>query len=169
MAAPTREEDITPRNPSRRYSKVLMKRFNTKLSWQQTFLSVADTSYRWLPADGFLGLAFSDIAASNTKTLLETFMQNRLLDSPPFGIYYGKELANTGNVTEGVLTLGGSKEEQFVDGKPDVDQAPARIRFLGLVSFGRPRWRQPDADSGQRWPSSLRHGSGGDLSAAGAD
>ncbi|CAL3968759.1 unnamed protein product [Diplocarpon coronariae] len=89
---------------------------NSTLSWQQTFLSVAETSWRFVSADGFLGLAFSAIAATNTTTLFETLLQKRLVSLPRFGIYYGKEFSTTGDSPAGELTLGGSKEDEYVDG-----------------------------------------------------
>ncbi|KAK0117608.1 hypothetical protein ONS95_011943 [Cadophora gregata] len=88
---------------------------NSTLTWQQTFLAVYESSWRFISADGFLGLAFSEIAATNTTTFFETLMQKGLVDLPRFGIYYGKEFLNTGDVVEGELTLGGSKEDVYVN------------------------------------------------------
>ncbi|KNG91317.1 hypothetical protein ANOM_000359 [Aspergillus nomiae NRRL 13137] len=86
------------------------------LTWNQTFLAANETSWRFISADGFLGLAFSTIAVANTTTVVETLMQQGHLDEPRFAIYYGKEFQDTGANPEGVFTIGGSKEEQYVDG-----------------------------------------------------
>lgn len=86
------------------------------LTWNQTFLAANETSWRFISADGFLGLAFSTIAVANTTTVVETLMQQGHLDKPRFAIYYGKEFENTSTNPEGVFTIGGSKEEQYVDG-----------------------------------------------------
>jgi saccharopepsin len=86
-------------------------------TWKQTFLSADRSSWFWIPCDGFLGLAFSTIADANTSTLVETLMQDGLLDEPRFAIYYGKELNGTGDAAgEGVLTIGDSHEDIYVDG-----------------------------------------------------
>ncbi|KAI1343046.1 pepsinogen c [Xylariaceae sp. FL0016] len=86
-------------------------------SFQQFFMAADESNWSWMPADGFLGLAFSSIADAGTQTMVETMMQADLLDEPRFSIYYGKELNDTGNVPgDGVLTIGGSKEEKYVDG-----------------------------------------------------
>ncbi|KAG4424877.1 hypothetical protein IFR04_002037 [Cadophora malorum] len=89
---------------------------NSTLSWQQTFLAVYESTWRFISADGFLGLAFSEIAATNTTTLFETLMQKGLVDLPRFGVYFGKEFMNTGDVADGELTLGSSKEDVYVNG-----------------------------------------------------
>ncbi|OGM43266.1 hypothetical protein ABOM_008625 [Aspergillus bombycis] len=86
------------------------------LTWNQTFLAANGTSWRFISADGFLGLAFSTIAVANTTTVVETLMQQGHLDEPRFAIYYGKEFDDTGANPEGVFTIGGSKEEQYADG-----------------------------------------------------
>lgn len=84
------------------------------LAWNQTFLSANESSWRWITADGFLGLAFASIAETATNTLVETLLQQRALDQPRFAIYYGKNLNDTG-AQDGVLTVGGSHEETYVD------------------------------------------------------
>ena len=75
-----------------------------------------ESTWRFISADGFLGLAFSEIAATNTTTLFETLMQKGLVDLPRFGVYFGKEFMNTGDVVDGELTLGSSKEDIYVNG-----------------------------------------------------
>ncbi|CAJ2508603.1 Uu.00g136290.m01.CDS01 [Anthostomella pinea] len=85
--------------------------------WSQSFMDANESSWTVLPADGFLGLAFSTITDAGTKTMVETMMQAHLLDEPRFSIYYGTELNDTGNTAgKGVLTIGGSEEEKYVDG-----------------------------------------------------
>ncbi|KAH8899132.1 pepsinogen c [Thozetella sp. PMI_491] len=89
-----------------------------EMEWNQTFMAAATSTWSVMPADGFLGLAFSTIADADTKTLVETLLQDGKLDSPRFGLYYGKELNDTGNTGgEGVLMLGGSEEDKYVDGE----------------------------------------------------
>lgn len=102
----------------------LISEDSSPLSWNQTFLAANESSWTAMPADGFLGLAFSTIAAPDTTTLVETLMQQELIDEPRFGIYYGKEFSTTGNNPEGVLTLGGSKEDTYVEG--DLTFVPLR-------------------------------------------
>ncbi|USP75377.1 hypothetical protein yc1106_02651 [Curvularia clavata] len=91
------------------------------VEWNQTFLAVNESSWRFITADGFLGLGFSSIAEANTTTLVETLLWDGKLDQPRFGLYYGKNLANEGP-QDGVLSIGGSHEDMYVDG--DVVYAP---------------------------------------------
>jgi saccharopepsin len=85
--------------------------------WRQTFLEAYQSSWSNIPADGFLGLAFSTISEANTTTLVETLLRAGKLDEPRFGLYYGTELENTGeSAGEGRLTLGGSHEDKYVEG-----------------------------------------------------
>ncbi|KAI3396079.1 hypothetical protein diail_496 [Diaporthe ilicicola] len=85
--------------------------------WTQTFLEAYQSSWFNIPADGFLGLAFSTISDANTTALVETLMRAGKLDEPRFGLYYGVELESTGDSAgEGRLTLGRSLEETYVDG-----------------------------------------------------
>lgn len=86
-----------------------------KLEWNQTFLSVNESSWRWITADGFLGLGFSSIAENKTFSLVETLLWDGQLDEPRFGLFYGTNLADEGE-QNGVLTIGGSAEEKYVDG-----------------------------------------------------
>ncbi|KAI9041816.1 pepsin-like aspartic protease [Aspergillus affinis] len=87
------------------------------LRWNQTFMAADQSSWRFIPADGFLGLAFSSIAEAGATTLVETMMQKGLLDEPRFAIYYGTEFETTGSDPAGVLTIGGSHEDRYVDGE----------------------------------------------------
>lgn len=85
------------------------------VSWNQTFLSTQQTSWGNIPADGFMGLAFSTITVGETKTVVETLLKD--LDEPRFGIYYSAEDGDNSNGPgKGRLTIGGSHEEDFVDG-----------------------------------------------------
>lgn len=86
------------------------------LRWNQTFMAADSSSWRFVPADGFLGLAFSSIAEAGATTMVETMMQKDLLDEPRFAVYYGTEFNTTGSDPAGVLTLGGSHEDRYVDG-----------------------------------------------------
>ncbi|KAI1504979.1 pepsinogen c [Biscogniauxia marginata] len=85
--------------------------------WTQSFMAANETTWTWTPADGFLGLAFSTITVVGDQTVVESMIQQKLLDSPRFSLYYGKEFKDTGGAAgEGVLTIGGSKEAKYVDG-----------------------------------------------------
>jgi saccharopepsin len=86
------------------------------LEWNQTFLSVNESSWRFITADGFLGMGFSSIAEKNTSTLVETLLWDGKLDAPRFGLFYGTNLKDEG-AQDGVLTIGGSQEEKYVDGE----------------------------------------------------
>ncbi|KAF1918640.1 aspartic peptidase domain-containing protein [Ampelomyces quisqualis] len=86
------------------------------LEWNQTFLSANTSTWRFITSDGFLGLGFSSIAEPNTSTLVETLLQQSALDSPRFGLFYGTNLRDTGP-QNGVLTLGSSHENKYVDGE----------------------------------------------------
>ncbi|KAF3034774.1 hypothetical protein E8E12_001864 [Didymella heteroderae] len=83
--------------------------------WNQTFLAANESSWRWITADGFLGLGFSSIAETNTSSLVETLLWDGQLDSPRFGLFYGTNLADQGE-QNGVLTIGSSAEDKYVDG-----------------------------------------------------
>lgn len=91
-------------------------------TWTQSFLASNESSWSNIPSDGFLGLAFSTIADANTTTMVETLMQDGLLDEPRFGLYYGTELDNTNGPGNGTLTFGGSHEDTYVEG--DMKWAP---------------------------------------------
>ncbi|RAR15892.1 acid protease [Stemphylium lycopersici] len=86
------------------------------VDWNQTFLSANQSSWRFITADGFLGLGFSTIAEANTSTLVETLLWDGQLDEPRFGLFYGTNLTDEG-VQDGVLTIGGSHEDKYVDGE----------------------------------------------------
>ncbi|PNP44154.1 hypothetical protein TGAMA5MH_04441 [Trichoderma gamsii] len=95
------------------------------LTWTQTFISANQTSMGFIAGEGFFGLAFSSIAEQDTKTVMETLMQDRQVDFPRFGLYYGTEFNDThGHPGKGVLTLGDSHERKYVDG--DVAWVPGK-------------------------------------------
>lgn len=96
---------------------------NSNFEWNQTFLSVNESSWRWITGDGFLGLGFSSIAEANTSSLVETLLWDHQLDSPRFGLFYGTVYDKTAE-QNGVLTIGASKEETYADGP--VVYAPLR-------------------------------------------
>jgi saccharopepsin len=89
---------------------------NGSVEWNQTFLSANQSSWRFITADGFLGLGFSSIAEANTSTLVETLLWDGKLDAPRFSLFYGTNLEDEGN-QDGVLTIGGSHEDKYVDGE----------------------------------------------------
>ncbi|OHF02554.1 hypothetical protein CORC01_02249 [Colletotrichum orchidophilum] len=87
-------------------------------SWEQSFIAANESSWSSLAADGFLGLGFSSIIDGGANTVVETLMGENRLDAAKFGIYYGTEVNNTGGVPgNGVLTIGGSREADYVDGE----------------------------------------------------
>lgn len=96
---------------------------NGGVEWNQTFLSVNTSSWRWITADGFLGLGFSSIAENKTSSLVETLLWDGQLNATRFAIYYGTNLADNGT-QDGTLTIGGSHEDTYVDG--EVVYAPLR-------------------------------------------
>ena len=86
-------------------------------TWNQTFLNVHQSSWAQMPADGFLGLSFDSISENATHTVPATMLAEGMLAAPRFGLYYGTELYDTaGRAGEGVLTLGASHEDRYVDG-----------------------------------------------------
>ncbi|OJD36431.1 pepsinogen c [Diplodia corticola] len=87
----------------------------TLAGWNQTFLSANASSWRFITADGFLGLGFSSIAEQGTASLVETLLQAGALDAPRFALFYGTNVSETGAAPDGVLTLGGSHEATYAD------------------------------------------------------
>ncbi|KLU89429.1 hypothetical protein MAPG_08400 [Magnaporthiopsis poae ATCC 64411] len=121
-------------------------------TWNQTFMAANRSSWTWIPADGFLGLAFSSIAQPGSETVVETMMQGGHLDEPRFGMYFGKELNATGDdgagsgPGKGVLTIGASREDKYIDG--DMTWLPVKKDHL------------ENGDAYQLWRSTLRMFSG---------
>lgn len=105
------------------------------VSWNQTFIAANESSWSWIPGDGFFGMGFSSIAQPATKTVVETMIEEGLLNEPKFGLYYGKEFNFTGEAGdgpgEGILTLGGSGEAKYVEG--DMTWLPVRKDLNGTV------------------------------------
>lgn len=83
--------------------------------WNQTFLAANQSAWRFITADGFLGLGFSSIAENKTTTLVETLLWQDKLKDPRFGLFYGTNLKDAG-VQDGVLTIGGSHEATYAEG-----------------------------------------------------
>jgi saccharopepsin len=101
-------------------------------SWNQTFMAANETSWAFIPGDGFLGMAFSTIAVPRTEVVVETMIREGILDAPKFAIYYGKEFVDTGDKPgEGAITLGASEEDKYVDG--DMTWLPVRKDNNGTV------------------------------------
>ena len=88
---------------------------DASFSWNQSFLAADATNWAQTAADGFFGLAFSSISVADAPTVVETMLWDGLLDEPRIGIYYGKEWRDTNGPGDGVLTIGGSKEDQYVE------------------------------------------------------
>ncbi|KAK7947934.1 uncharacterized protein PG986_008820 [Apiospora aurea] len=108
-------------------------------TWNQTFLNVDESSFAQIPGDGFLGLAFDSISDGATHTVPETLLAEGALAQPRFGLYMGTELNDTnGRPGDGALTLGGSREDKYVDGE---------MTWLPVMKDGTPRdyqlWRAP--------------------------
>ncbi|KAK6208212.1 hypothetical protein LQW54_006993 [Pestalotiopsis sp. IQ-011] len=85
------------------------------LEWNQTFLSLNQSSWRFTTADGLLGLGFSSIAEESTSSMVETLLWADQLDETRFALFYGTDLSDNGK--DGVLTIGGSHEDTYVDGE----------------------------------------------------
>jgi saccharopepsin len=88
----------------------------SSLEWNQTLISANESSWRFITADGFLGLGFSSIAENATSTLVETLLWKGALDAPRFSLFYGTNLGDEGP-QDGVLTIGGSHEDKYADGE----------------------------------------------------
>ncbi|EPE09116.1 pepsinogen c [Ophiostoma piceae UAMH 11346] len=117
---------------------------SSPFSWTQSFLSANQSSWTTLPSDGFLGLAFSSIADANTTTLVETLMQDGLLDSTRFGLYLGTETNDTGaGAGNGLLTLGGSHEDVY-----SVEGSLAALNWSSL---------QVPGEDAQLWRTSMQY------------
>ncbi|KAJ3542411.1 hypothetical protein NM208_g4118 [Fusarium decemcellulare] len=85
------------------------------VSWNQSFIAADISSWGNIPADGFMGMAFNSIIVGGADTVMKTLMPQ--LDAPKFGIYYSAESDNSNGPSEGRLTLGRSREADFVNGK----------------------------------------------------
>ncbi|GME49418.1 putative nucleoside-diphosphate-sugar epimerase protein [Neofusicoccum parvum] len=118
------------------------------LEWNQTFLAANESSWRFITADGFLGLGFSSIAENATSTLVETLLWDGKLDAPRFAVYYGTNLADNGT-QNGLLTIGGSHEDTYVDGTvayvPLRKESPYQLWRAALRSVNVLAARTPNA------------------------
>ncbi|CAG9955335.1 unnamed protein product [Clonostachys rosea f. rosea IK726] len=101
------------------------------VSSDQLFIAANESNWAALPAHGFLGLAFNSIADGGATPIFETLMAQKLVDEPRFGIYYdqsGKD-SPEGGYGQGLLTLGGSRQDKYVDG--DMTKVPLLRRAGG--------------------------------------
>lgn len=88
------------------------------VTWNQTFIAANESDWINIPGDGFFAMAFSSIAENSTKTVVETMIEQGLLDEPRFAIYYGDKVSTGGNGNGGgAITIGKSEEEKYVDGE----------------------------------------------------
>ncbi|KAK4236812.1 aspartic peptidase domain-containing protein [Achaetomium macrosporum] len=88
------------------------------LSWSQPFIAANESNWSAQPNHGFLGLAFGSIADGGATPVFEVLMANGVLDRPRFGLYYDQDDSDRpeGGHSKGRLTLGGSREDDFVEG-----------------------------------------------------
>ncbi|KAH8898436.1 acid protease [Thozetella sp. PMI_491] len=112
------------------------------LSWNQSFVAANRSTWSNVPGDGFLGLAFQPLAESTgTKTVMQALLDQDLLDEPRFAIYYGKEFNYTiESSTKGVMTIGGSEEDKYVDGDLTWVE-PLRLYDTGAPNLQYIGWR----------------------------
>lgn len=87
------------------------------VSWKQQFLAANRSTWPALPAEGFMGLAFNTIRLGDARVLPWTMMHKNVLDKPQFSLYYGNGSTDANNRTGGLLTFGGSREEEYVEGE----------------------------------------------------
>ncbi|KAF5615435.1 hypothetical protein F52700_13405 [Fusarium sp. NRRL 52700] len=88
------------------------------LTWQSKFIAANESTWSSLAAAGFMGLAFGSIADGGATPVFESLMAEKKMDEPRFGIYYSKEDGDdtNGKPGKGLLTLGGSKEKEYIKG-----------------------------------------------------
>ncbi|KAK3303861.1 aspartic peptidase domain-containing protein [Chaetomium strumarium] len=93
-------------------------RFGT-LSWSQPFIAANESNWAAQPNHGFMGLAFGSIAVGGATPVFERLMASGKLDRPRFGLYYDQDKSDSpeGGHSKGRLTLGGSREEEYVEGE----------------------------------------------------
>ncbi|KAF5700752.1 hypothetical protein FGLOB1_10544 [Fusarium globosum] len=89
-----------------------------RLTWQSKFIAANESNWSALPAAGFMGLSFGSIADGGATPVFEALMAEKKMDEPRFGIYYSREDGEDtkGKPGKGLLTLGGSKEKDYVKG-----------------------------------------------------
>jgi saccharopepsin len=87
------------------------------LTFEASFIAANESNWSALPAAGFMGLSFGSIADGGAAPIFETLMAEKLMDEPRFGLYYARaDGDNTDGPGKGMLTLGGSKEDKYVEG-----------------------------------------------------
>lgn len=88
------------------------------LKWDSKFIAANESTWSALAADGFMGLGFGSIQDGDATPIFESLMEEKLMDKPRFGIYYaaGEDDSSGDKAGKGVLTLGGSREDKYVDG-----------------------------------------------------
>ncbi|CAJ0544424.1 Ff.00g036090.m01.CDS01 [Fusarium sp. VM40] len=88
------------------------------LTFEASFIAANESNWSALAAAGFMGLSFGSIADGGATPIFETLMAEKLMDEPRFGIYYSRADGDDTNGApgKGVLTLGGSREDKYVDG-----------------------------------------------------
>ncbi|GKU07855.1 pepsinogen c [Fusarium langsethiae] len=88
------------------------------LKWDSKFIAANESTWSSLAADGFMGLAFGSIQDGDATPIFESLMEQKLMDRPRFGIYYSaaEDDNGTGEPGKGLLTLGGSREDKYVEG-----------------------------------------------------
>jgi hypothetical protein len=89
------------------------------VTWEQLFIAANETNWSNQPNHGFMGLAFGSIADGGATPVFEMLMASGLMDQPRFGIYYDQKdsLEPVEEHSKGVLTLGASREETYVEGE----------------------------------------------------
>ncbi|KAF5666088.1 hypothetical protein FHETE_6389 [Fusarium heterosporum] len=89
------------------------------VKFEASFIAANESNWSSLAAAGFMGLAFGSIADGGAQPLFETLMEEKKVDEPKFGIYYSRADGDDTNGApgKGLLTLGGSKEKEYVDGE----------------------------------------------------
>lgn len=88
------------------------------LTFEASFIAANESSWSAMAGAGFMGLSFGSIADGGATPIFETLMAEKLMDKPRFGIYYARaDGQDTGDAPgKGVVTLGGSREDKYVDG-----------------------------------------------------
>ncbi|KAM0198458.1 hypothetical protein ACHAPI_003981 [Fusarium lateritium] len=87
------------------------------LTFDASFIAANESNWSSLAAAGFMGLSFGSIADGGAAPIFETLMAEKLMDEPRFGIYYSRaDGDDTDGPGKGVLTLGGSREDKYVEG-----------------------------------------------------
>ncbi|RBR16502.1 uncharacterized protein FIESC28_06911 [Fusarium coffeatum] len=88
------------------------------LTWDSKFIAANTSNWSSLPAAGFMGLGFDSITDGNATPIFSSMMRQKLVDEPKFGIYYSVADGDdtNGKPGNGLLTLGGSREDKYVEG-----------------------------------------------------